>query len=57
MRSPQMLDHSHIITMFRESYAGANFFIQVLNGPFGQHQGLVNVASFLPVRLVPFYVR
>jgi len=35
---------------------GHMFSIQVLSAPFGQHQGLVNVASFLPVRLVLFYV-
>jgi len=56
MQSPQMLEHSRIITTFRESSAGAQVFIQVPSAPFGQHQGLVNVTSFLPVRLVLFHV-
>jgi len=37
MWSPQMLEHSRIITTFRESYAGERDFIQVLSTPFGQH--------------------
>jgi len=57
MQSPQMLKHSHINTKFRESYTGALVFIQVPCVPFGQHQGLVNVPSFLPVHQVLFYLR
>ena len=57
MQSPEMLEHPRIISKFRQLYGGAHVFIQVLSAPFGQHQGLVNVTSFLPVHLVLFYVR
>ena len=35
-----------------QSYIGAHISIQLLSGLFGQHDGLVDVMSFLPVHLL-----
>jgi len=56
MQSLQIVEYSHLYTTFTESYAGAQIFIQVHFPPFDQHQELVNVASFILVYLVLFYV-
>ena len=50
-----------LLLRIEESYAGARIFIHILSAPFGQHRGLINVASFLlvhlvQVRLVVFYM-
>jgi len=39
-----------------EPYAGAHDFIQIESATYGQHQGLVNVTSCLPVRLFQVYL-
>jgi hypothetical protein len=55
MRSPQMLDLSRIMTTFRGVICrGSCFHSGSQCSICGQHQGLVDVASCLPVRLVLF---
>ena len=58
MRSPQMLDLSRIMTTFRGVICRGSCFHSGSQGSIcGQHQGLVDVASCLPVRLVLFSTR